>query len=59
MHQQDLFDVCVICGQPATQIFGGSGVLPLCPLRSCEAALINEINGTVENTTPEVVEENQ
>lgn len=54
MHQRDLFEVCMICGEPATQIFGGSKILPLCPLRSCEVALIHEINGTVETTEPEV-----
>lgn len=52
--QLDLFeDLCVICGVPATQVFGGSKVLPLCSLRSCEVALIQEINGVEETATAE------
>jgi hypothetical protein len=49
--------LCMICGEPATLKFGGSEVLPLCTLRSCEVALIHEINGTVETATAEVAEE--
>lgn len=56
--QLDLFeDLCVICGVPSAQIFGGSKVLPLCALRSCEVALIQEINGVPETATAEVAEE--
>ena len=57
MHQQDLLEVCMICGEPATQIFGGSKILPLCSLPSCEVALIQEINQAPETATPEVAEE--
>lgn len=50
-------DLCVICGEPSTQSFGGSKILTLCPLRSCEVALIQEINGETETATAEVAEE--
>lgn len=48
MDEQTKWPVCVICGEPSTQIFGGSLILPLCALGSCEVALMHEINGTVE-----------
>jgi hypothetical protein len=55
MSEQE--SLCIICGEPSTWIFGGSKVLPLCALRSCETALIHEINGTTETATAEVAEE--
>ena len=54
MDEQREWPVCIICGELSTQIFGGSEVLPLCALRSCEVALIREINGeTVTATSAE------
>lgn len=40
--------LCLICGEPATTYLGRTKVLPLCPLASCETALINEINLTLD-----------
>lgn len=44
MEQLELFPRCLICGANATRSLGGSEVLHLCTLSSCEAALVNEIN---------------
>lgn len=38
--------LCIICGEPATRSFGDNSTLTLCPLPSCEEALIEEINFT-------------
>lgn len=38
---------CMICGEIATQFFASNTNLPLCALSSCEAALIDEINGKI------------
>lgn len=43
---------CVICGEEADRFFANNPNIPLCPLASCEVALIDTINAEIR----EVVE---
>lgn len=48
---------CMICGEPATTLFANNENFPLCPLATCEQALVDEINFQLEDAAAEAVEE--
>jgi len=50
---------CIICGEEATGLYAENPKLPLCPLPSCEQALVNDINFQLQEAATEAAKENQ